>query len=155
MQPVPPVGERDEVRDRSSLYGEPHDVRFDFDATTAGAEWIDDLARSALERMDRDLPRAVGHLDWRVENLGFDGTQVSAIYDWDSVWLSPEPVTVGQAAASFSTDWRIGPTTFPTHHDMASFVDDYQEARGKSFTGRERGVLDARQPLPPVVRRAV
>jgi len=143
MQPMPDVGERDQVRPKDSLYGEPHDVRFDFAGTSAGAEWIDSLAAAALARLECDLPLSVGHLDWRVENLGFHGHDISAIYDWDSVWLAPEPVAVGQAAAAFSTDWRVGPSTFPTVEDMAAFVGDYEDARGRPFTSTERAVLDA------------
>jgi hypothetical protein len=34
----------------------------------------------------------------RVQNLAFTDNQVSAIYDWDSVALVPEPALVGSAS---------------------------------------------------------
>ena len=36
-----------------ALYPPPHSARFDFEATAAGAEWIDDYARRALRRAAR------------------------------------------------------------------------------------------------------
>lgn len=44
---------------------------------------------------DPALPHVVGHPDWRVQNLAFAGDRVSAVYDWDSVGLVPEPALVG------------------------------------------------------------
>ncbi len=41
----------------SPLWFEPHDVRFDFESTSAGAQWIDSLAvlaRDRLEDVDAD-----------------------------------------------------------------------------------------------------
>ncbi len=63
----PPPGE---------VWHEPHDVRFDFDATRAGAEWIDELALGARAELAAcDLPsEVVAHLDWRIDNVAFDGT---------------------------------------------------------------------------------
>jgi hypothetical protein len=126
------------------LWGEPHDLRFDFAGTAAGAEWIDDLARSARQRLAVPAPHVTGHLDWRVENLGFDGSDdVVAIYDFDSLTRAPEPVVVGQAAAGFSTDWRVGASTMPSIQEMAAFVDAYEQARGTPFDRDERELLDA------------
>lgn len=84
-----------------------------------------------------------GHLDWRVENLGFDGTDVAAVYDFDSLSRAPEAVIVGQAAGGFSTDWRIGPSSMPSVTEMASFVADYEAERGAPFEPNERELLDA------------
>ena len=82
------------------LWPTPHDTRFDFEASADGAEWIDDLGRQAFERLrrtDASPPRA-GHIDWRVQNLAFDGDLIVAIYDWDSIAVASEPVFVGNAA---------------------------------------------------------
>lgn len=125
-------------------WGEPHDLRFDFDRTAAGAEWIDELAASAASALRAcDLPVQVSHLDWRVENLGFGGHDVVAIYDWDSVALAPEAVAVGQAAAQFSTDWRRGVATLPTPAEVRGFVADYERERGRRFDDAERTMLQA------------
>ncbi len=74
----------------ASLYPEPHSVRFDFEATNEGAEWIDELARLGRRRLDAITGEPViAHHDWRVENLGFREGKVSAIYDWDSLAAAP------------------------------------------------------------------
>ena len=127
------------------LWATPHDLRFDFEATAGGAEWIDDLARAAFERRRRDGGEAViGHVDWRVQNLAFDGDHVVAIYDWDSLALVSEPAIVGQAAGGFPIDWRAGHADPPpTVEEMRAFVADYERARGTAFTPRELDALDA------------
>ena len=127
------------------LWTTPHDLRFDFEATAAGAEWIDELAHVANERRRRDDGDVViGHLDWRVQNLAFEGTGVVAIYDWDSLALASEPAIVGQAAGGFPIDWRARyPDPPPTLAEMRAFVADYQRARGTPFTATELDALDA------------
>jgi len=128
------------------LFPTPHDTRFDFTASSAGAEWIDDLGRAGYERLRQadPLPLVVGHTDWRVQNLAFDGDRIVAIYDWDSVAIAPEPVFVGNAAAVFPTDWRVHhPDPPPTVDEMHAFVSDYEAARGEPFSPAEREVLDA------------
>ncbi|MET0904049.1 MAG: hypothetical protein ABWZ52_12475 [Acidimicrobiales bacterium] len=127
------------------LWATPHDLRFDFEATAAGAEWIDELAKAANERRRRDDgDLVIGHLDWRVQNLAFEGTRVVAIYDWDSLGLASEPAIVGQAAGGFPIDWRAGhPDPPPTVDEMRAFVGDYERARGAPFTATELDALDA------------
>lgn len=128
-----------------SLYPEPHSVRFDFAATAAGAEWIDDVARAVRPRVAASaLPRTLGHLDWRVQNLGFDDRRVVAIYDWDSLVLASEPYIVGVNAGQFCIDWRD--TTrlvpLPSIDEMRRFVSDYEQARGRTFDEAERSLLE-------------
>jgi aminoglycoside phosphotransferase (APT) family kinase protein len=131
------------------LWWQPHDVRFDFDATSDGAGWIDDLARVARARLchpQTAQPVVVGHFDWRVENLGLagPGAEVIAIYDWDSLAVAPEAIVVGNTAAQFTADWASPqPDPLPTMADMRAFVADYEEARGASFDEAERDLLDA------------
>lgn len=145
IDPVPAVGLASLTPSADGpLWGEPHDLRFDFEATSTGAEWIDELAEEARQKLaGASLPAVVAHLDWRVENLGFAGHELTAIYDWDSVGLAPEPAAVGHAAAQFSTDWRIGHSTLPSITEMRSFVSDYELHRGTRFDPEERAVLDA------------
>jgi len=127
------------------LWPEPHDVRLDFGATARGAEWIDALAGAARERLqDLGGTQVVGHFDWRVENLGFAGRRIVAIYDWDSVCAAPEAVVVGNTAAQFTVDWGGGnPDPLPSLSQMRDFVDDYVQARGRSFSSSEWELLDA------------
>jgi hypothetical protein len=127
------------------LWPEPHDLRFDFGATAAGAEWIDDLARAA-RRVLADLEPGghIGHFDWRVGNLGFEGERIVAIYDWDSLARAPEAVIVGCAAAQFSVDWtNLDRHPLPTTSEMRRFVHDYETARAAPFAADERRALDA------------
>ncbi len=130
------------------LWWEPHDVRFDFERTAAGAAWIDELATLARTRLDRagalGGDARIGHFDWRVENLGLESDRIVGIYDWDSLALAPEPVIVGNAAAQFPTDWkRHDPDPLPTVAGMRGFVRDYELARGHPFTPAELELVDA------------
>ncbi len=129
------------------LWPEPHDLRFDFPGTAAGAEWIDDAARAARGLLAATaVPAVVGHLDWRVQNLAFAGHRVSAIYDWDSVGLVPEPALVGGTSVIHPVDWRLErPDPLPTLEQVDGFVADYEAARGTPFVDAERVVLAAGQ----------
>ena len=120
-----------------ALWPVPHEPRFDFEATSAGAEWIDRIAAEALA-----VPAAgdwvVGHGDWRVEHLRFERGAVSAVYDWDSVRSAREPALVGAAAYAFTANWsREDLVYLPTLEEALAFVADYEEARGAPFTAAE------------------
>ena len=130
---------------RAALWPEPHDLRFDFQATRDGAEWIDDLARLARRRLHRaatSAPAVIGHLDWRVENVGFQDDDITAIYDWDSVAMGPEPFVVGAAAAQFSAHWASG-AALPSVDEMRTFVDEYEQTRGTRFDQQGRDMIEA------------
>ncbi|MDQ4026713.1 MAG: hypothetical protein M3214_01495, partial [Actinomycetota bacterium] len=131
---------------RAELWPTPHDRRFDFSATTWGAEWIDRVARAA--RRIRDEPtacrRVVGHADWRVEHLRFVGNEISAVYDWDSICVEHEPVLVGSVAHAFTANWASSePRQFPSLAEALAFAAAYEEARGVPFTHNEWRVLRA------------
>jgi len=119
------------------LWPVPHEPRFDFEATSAGAEWIDEIGAEALA-----VPAAgdsvVGHADWRVEHMRFERGAVSAVYDWDSVRIDREPALVGSAAYAFTANWsREDLVYLPTLEESLAFVTDYEEARGMPFTAAE------------------
>lgn len=125
------------------LWGTPHDDRFDFAATSAGAEWIDELAREARGQLDSGRI-VVGHTDWRAENMRFEARRVSAVYDWESVRRAPESVLVGAAAHYFPSDFRVeGRRQVPTLDEALAFVADYEEARGIAFTTDELRAVHA------------
>ena len=91
--PVRPVG--------SGLYPEPHSPLFDFDATAAGAEWIDELAR--VVRPYLDIGRTVvAHTDWSARNVRLAAHGVQAVYDLDSLAQVP----LASALATAATTWR-------------------------------------------------
>lgn len=124
----------------------PHSPLFDFDATAAGADWIDELAlRARKVRNDAAGEVIIGHFDWRVEHarFGADG-EIVATYDWDSLHEERETVMVGANAHAFTADWgRRDIVRVPRIAEMAAFVDEYEAARGKRFTRAERRTIAA------------
>jgi aminoglycoside phosphotransferase (APT) family kinase protein len=75
----------------------------------------------------------------RVQNLAFTDAHVSAIYDWDSVALVPEPALVGSASVMHPIDGRLErPGPLPT---LAQLVADYEALRGAPFSDHEHEVL--------------
>ena len=144
---VPRVGHPLMLRPAGApLWFEPHDLRFDFEATSEGAEWIDELAEQARGALDEigQLSPVLGHFDWRVQNLGFAQGTISGIYDWDSLAIAPEAVVVGNAAAIFSADWsadEIDP--LPTLSEMRDFVTEYEQSAQRPFGDHERKIVDA------------
>jgi hypothetical protein len=130
---------RDRLKPDGALWPKPHNVLFDFEATAAGAEWIDEIgARAAV--VERVGGEVVGHLDWAAKHVRFDdGLQPTAVYDWDSVTAELEPVVAGQAAASFTyTDELAAPVErWPTPDESLAFLADYEQARGSPFDEAE------------------
>jgi hypothetical protein len=124
------------------LWPTPHDGRFDFVATTSGAEWIDEVARQARHILERGSTgdRVVGHTDWRAQNMRFVDEQITAVYDWDSVAIEHEPVLVGSVAHGFTSNWAEPPTgrQFPTLEEAEAFIADYEQARSTVFSPDER-----------------
>lgn len=127
----------------AALYPQPHSKIFDFEKTAKGAEWIDDFAARARALEDDDpATRVLGHGDWRVEHLRFEGETIVATYDWDSLAWMPEAGLIASAAYSYPTDWsREDRPVLPRAEDMLAFVADYEDARGRAFSERERRSL--------------
>jgi hypothetical protein len=127
------------------LWPEPHEARFDFVASAGGAEWIDELAWSARERLaDITGDRVVAHADWRAEHVRFEGQEIVATYDWQSLAVGSEPALLGRAATASP------PTGAPTKHagrqqlrSFRAFIADYEAARGRRFSPAERQTIDA------------
>jgi hypothetical protein len=132
------------LRPEGALWPKPHNALFDFEATAAGAEWIDEIARaSLLPPVGREV---VGHLDWAAKHVRFDAElRATAVYDWDSVATEPEPVVVGSAAASFTYTEQLPyeVDVWPTLEESLAFVEEVERARGAAFRPEERRALDA------------
>ena len=125
-----------------SLYPQPHSKLFDFEKTAEGAGWIDTLARRARQARAHEGKSVLGHGDWRVEHLRFQGGRIVATYDWDSLAFCPETELVGISAHAFTADWILeGVRRIPTAGDIRAYVADYEDARGKAFSSRERKSL--------------
>lgn len=125
-----------------ALWPTPHSKLFDFEATAAGAGWIDEVARAARARIQPVGDVVIGHGDWRVEHVRFaagGGDRIVAAFDWDSLCKQPESALVGFTAHAFCADWsREGYACAPTVDEARAFVDDYQAARGRAFSAGER-----------------
>jgi hypothetical protein len=112
------------------LWPAPHDARFDFAASAAGAEWIDDVAARAKERLSSTERGVIGHGDWRAENMRFAGDRIVAVFDWDSLRVAPESELVGGAAHYFTSDFRVDDRRqLPSLEEALAFVDDYEATR--------------------------
>jgi aminoglycoside phosphotransferase (APT) family kinase protein len=124
------------------LWPTPHSALFDFDATTQGAEWIDEIARTAKRARDVGAgTEVVGHTDWSAKHIRFDpDLRPLAVYDWDSLNTEPEPLLVGNAAGSFTYTEELEHDVFPwpDARESLAFIEDYEAARGTPFDDEER-----------------
>lgn len=126
------------------LWPIPHNAIFNFEATAAGAEWIDDLAQQTKEVMSQSPGEYVlGHTDWSVKHLRYLDGRVRVIYDWDSLALDTEPVFVGDAARGFTMTWFLDVPILPTRAEAQAFIHEYECARGKSFSADEYKTIAA------------
>jgi hypothetical protein len=131
---------------RRQLWAKPHDRRFDFAASSAGAAWIGELAAEARCRLDEAAAGnlVAGHMDWRVEHLRFRDGELTATWDWDSLSLAAEPVAVGTVAHAFVADYTVDDLEpVPTLEEALAFVADYEAARGAAFSRGERRAVYA------------
>jgi hypothetical protein len=113
---------------------------FDFAATAAGAEWIEDLGRRARAILDAAPPTApvVGHFGWRIENVALTEGAIVGVFDWSQIGSAPESVVVGSAAHQFTIDGRSPRPHVPTAEEIRAFVAGYDAARGTPLTTPER-----------------
>jgi hypothetical protein len=124
-------------------FPEPHSPIFDFDATHAGAEWIEDIALRAREIIEPDTnPAVIAHTDWSVRNVRVDASRVVAVYDWDSLALLRESEAVALAAATWGKAGQPDDAT-PTIADIDLYADVYEARRGEPFTAVQRRAMRA------------
>jgi Phosphotransferase enzyme family len=138
---------REFLRPAGALWPRPHNALFDFEATAAGAEWIDEIAAAARAVADvRIGAQVVGHTDWSAKHLRFDPElRLTALYDWDSVTVGREPELAGAAAGSFTytEELEVEIDVWPSTAESESFLAEYEEERGVAFTAEERAVARA------------
>ncbi len=130
--------------DGPPLWPRPHNVLFDFEATAAGAEWIDEIARAAKPVRDFTSGREViGHGDWTVKHFRFDGLTPTVVYDWDSLNTDAETIFIGVAAATFTYTEELPVELTPAVDEAQAFLAEYERARGRPFTPEERRAAGA------------
>jgi hypothetical protein len=143
LQPPPGLEPFFAPRD-APLWPIPHNVLFDFEATAEGAEWIDEIAGAAKRLRDAQVGRLViGHGDWTVKHVRFDGLRPTVIYDWDSLNTDFETVFVGNSAATFTYTEHLPVSVWPTVEEAHAFFDEYDQARAEPFTSEERAAARA------------
>jgi hypothetical protein len=127
-----------------SLWPTPHNVLFDFEATSAGAEWIDEVATAARRIRDEPVGReVVGHGDWVANHVRFDGAKPRVAYDWDSLETDREPNLVGCSAATFTYNEQLPVELEPGVDETRAFIADYEAARSTPLTSGERRATQA------------
>jgi phosphotransferase family enzyme len=133
---------REFLRPAGALWPKPHNVLFDFEATSSGAEWIDEIGAAARAVADLGAgSEVVGHTDWSAKHLRFDpALRLTAVYDWDSVTTDLEPDLVGTAAGSFTYTEELDEEidVWPSTAESQVFIADYEEERGTPFDAAER-----------------
>jgi len=123
-----------------ALWPEPHNVLFDFQATAAGADWIDEIGGAAKARRDQGYGDVViGHHDWTAKHVRWAGIKPTVVYDWDSMSVDFEPIFVGEAAAHFT--YEVEP--LPSVDEALMFIADYERARSSAFTREEQATAAA------------
>ena len=126
------------------LWPTPHSRLFDFEATRAGADDIDELAAAARARRSSAGLIVLGHGDWRAEHVRFEGATPVVAFDWDSLGKEPEPALVGSTAHAFCADWsRSDHAQAPALDEARAFVGAYEAARGRAFDADERKLCGA------------
>lgn len=126
------------------LWPPPHNALFDFEATAAGAEWIDEIASRAKGIADSTPSRmVVGHSDWSASQMRFEGGEVSVVYDWDSLALDKETIIVGGQAGTFTYNEHLEVPPRPSPQEAKLFVEDYEKARSTRFSNEELAAITA------------
>jgi hypothetical protein len=76
----------------------------------------------------------LGHADFEAQNLRWQGRQVWAVHDWDSLAWQPEAALVGAASGSFAS---AGPPALAPIESSEAFLVAYQDIRGRFFAAVE------------------
>ena len=121
------------------LYPIPHSPIFDFEATAAGAEWIDEIAAAARRVRDADTEPSLVHGDWSARNIRVEGGRITAIFDWESVSSEPETWGVGVAATTWRSTGEPGDEAIaPDADDLRRYLAAYEAHRPEPFTESQR-----------------
>jgi hypothetical protein len=97
--------------------------------------YVTDTAVRARRRLlAARLPCVLGHADFEAQNLRWNGRQLWAVHDWDSLAWQPEAALAGAASGAFAS---AGPPTLAPVASSEAFLAAYQALRGRVFTNAE------------------
>jgi hypothetical protein len=117
----------------------------DRDQRAVPAYVVDTAARARGRLLAAGLPCVLGHADFEAQNLRWQGRQVWAVHDWDSLAWQPEAALVGAASGSFAS---AGPPTLAPIESSEAFLVAYQDIRGRLFTAVEQEIVWAASLWP-------
>jgi hypothetical protein len=109
------------------------------------AHVVDAAERARARLLAADLPRVLGHADFEAQNLRWNGRDVWAVHDWDSLAWLPEAALVGAACGTFAS---ASPPTLAPIASSAAFLAAYQDLRRRRFTAQEREIAWAASLWP-------
>jgi hypothetical protein len=104
------------------------------DQSAVPADVVETAERSRRRLLAARLPCVLGYADFEAQNLRWQGQQVWAVHDWDSLAWQPEAALVGAASGSFAS---AGPPTLAPVESSEAFLAAYQDIRGRLFTAVE------------------
>ena len=97
--------------------------------------YVVETAERARERLlAAGLPCVLGYADFEAQNLRWQGGEVWAVHDWDSLAWQPEAALAGAASGSFAS---AGPPTLAPIESSETFLVAYQDIRGRLFSSVE------------------
>ncbi len=117
----------------------------DRDQSAVPAYVVDTAERARARILSADLPCVLGHADFEAQNVRWQGRDVWAVHDWDSLAWQPEAALVGAASGAFAS---AGPPTLAPIESSEAFLVAYQRFRGRVFTAVEQEVAWAASLWP-------
>jgi hypothetical protein len=108
------------------------------DQSAVPAHVVETASRARARLLAAGLPCVLGYADFEAQNLRWQGREVWAVHDWDSLAWQPDAALAGAACGAFSSG-PGAPTLAPIESSEA-FLMAYQDLRGRSFTAVEQQV---------------
>jgi hypothetical protein len=104
------------------------------DQSVVPAYVVETAERARGRLLAAGLPCVLGYADFEAQNLRWQGREVWAVHDWDSLAWQPEAALAGAASGSFAS---AGPPTLAPIESSEAFLVAYQDIRGRLFTAVE------------------
>jgi hypothetical protein len=109
----------------------------DRDQSVVPAYVVDTAERARRRILAAGLPCVLGHADFEAQNLRWDGREVWAVHDWDSLAWQPEAALAGAASGSFAS---AGPPMLAPIESSEAFLVAYQDMQRRLFTVVEQEI---------------